>query len=520
MATAALHNQTVDITVTITEVTALADLDGDDIFCGEADFYAVMKIDGSSTQTDVIENDNIIFPQWQQSISVLADATQATATIGIQLFDKDENESIWCDSADDRVLINQDQTDITLILDLHTCEISGDITYSCDETITSQGANENHAEIRFYIQVDRHDNAPTITSTPTLMPTPTITPTPLGDVSPTATPTATVTTMARHATVAGCVRPLHALDQVVSGLPISLTNMHSAQDTVITTGEDGCYSASVEPGDYVVTPAKTGIISTIINVWDSTKVALYDARKWNFSTEQLTICDVTSDGNCTAFDAAQIALYRIDPALTDTNTIAGQFASEPYTHTFISLDSGDLLTNQDYELYLAGDVTLDWPETPKKQSLFAAAQTQAIVVKLPSITTTSNSSMNLPVEVENIDQQGILGYELFISFDPDIITVEDVTTENSITSDIGWATQKGIKEEGEVRVVSYGTSPLQSDGVLFNIVATANSDTEGNSLLAVSHIMFNDGQPITEIVDGQVTVEQAGNFYYLPFVGR
>lgn len=321
------------------------------------------------------------------------------------------------------------------------------------------------------------------------------------------------------ASVAGCVTPVHDFSQVVSGLPISFTNMLSGAQDTVTTGADGCYNIDVAPGDYVAMPAKTGVISGSINVWDSVQIALHDAQQAesDFSDHQTTVCDVTQDGTCTGFDAAQIALYRIDPALT--SSITGQFVSDPLTRTH-QVDGGDSLTGQDYELYLAGDVTLDWPASVQSQAVVAAARTQAIVVTLPSAATISGGVLTLPVTVANAGQKGMLGYELFIAYDSDILTIDNISNEGSVARNNGWVFQQGVTDAGEIRVVSYGTSQLESDGVLFNIVASVNNEFEGQTPLTVSHLMFNDGQPTTDTVDGLIDIEQANNMSFLPFVSR
>ncbi|MEM7533269.1 MAG: cohesin domain-containing protein [Chloroflexota bacterium] len=330
-----------------------------------------------------------------------------------------------------------------------------------------------------------------------------------------------MTIIMQPGTIEGCVTPVHDFSQVVAGLPISFTNMVSGAQDTVTTGDDGCYSASIEPGDYVAAPAKTGVISDSLNVWDSIQIALHDVQQdeSDFSPHQLTVCDVTQDGTCTGFDAAQIALYRIDPALT--TSIAGQFVSDPFSRTH-ALGGGDSLTGQDYELYLAGDVTLDWPASVQSQAVVAAARTQAIVVTLPSATTIEGGTLTLPVTVANAGQKGMLGYELFISFDQEVLTIEEVNNEGSVARDTGWVFQQGVTDAGEIRVVSYGTSQLESDGVLFNIVATVHGDIEGQTPLTVSHLMFNDGQPETTGVDGQIVVEQfvINSTNFLPIVSR
>ncbi|MEM7532140.1 MAG: cohesin domain-containing protein [Chloroflexota bacterium] len=331
------------------------------------------------------------------------------------------------------------------------------------------------------------------------------------------------TVITQPATIAGCVTPVHDFSQVVAGLPISFTNMLSgAQDVVVTTDADGCYSAELAPSDYVATPAKTGVISNAITVWDSVQIALHDANleDSNFSDHQLMVCDVTQDGTCTAFDAAQIALYRIDPALTDS--IAGQFVSNPYTRTHTGLGDGDSLASQDYELYLAGDVTLDWPANTQNSLVRAAARTaEAVVVTAPSVTSAPNRTMNVPIAIQNVAQQDLYGIELFLTFDPEIMTVNGVSSGDS--ADAQWVLQNIVDASGEVRIVSYSTMPLADDGTLVNLSVTVNGDVGEQTALSISHLLINDGQPVTEHVDGGVTVveqEPLNLKFFLPIVSN
>ncbi|MEM7535500.1 MAG: cohesin domain-containing protein [Chloroflexota bacterium] len=335
-------------------------------------------------------------------------------------------------------------------------------------------------------------------------------------------------TIIQHpAGISGCITPVHDFSQVVAGLPISFTNMlSSAQDTVVTTGDDGCYSASVEPGDYTATPSQAGDIGNSINVWDSIQAAFHDllGEDSNFSEHQVDVCDVSGDGTCTAFDASLISIYRANPE-RDRPELAGSnvglFVSNPLTRTHASLRGGDSLTDQDYELYLSGDPTLSWPASLQEQAVRAASLTEAIVVALPSATTLPNSRMSMSVTVENVGQQSLFGYEVFIDYDSTLLTIEGITNTNSVARNagIGWEFQTGISD-GEARVVSYGTTALPSDGVLFGLDIRVKDDVEGLAALDVSHLMFNNGQPVTESVDGQVLVAPIASQIYLPVVAR
>ena len=98
----------------------------------------------------------------------------------------------------------------------------------------------------------------------------------------------------------------------------------------------------------------------------------------------------------------------------------------------------------------------------------------------------------------------------------------DFPFSHRLARDNGWTFQKGITDANAIRVVSYGTPQLEIDGVLFNIVATVKRNIEGQTPLTVSHLMFNDGQPETTGIDGQIVVEQfvINSTSYLPIVSR
>ncbi|MEM7539216.1 MAG: hypothetical protein AAF639_44070 [Chloroflexota bacterium] len=192
---ATTQTQPIDIVLTITHVTALVDLEGNGLLCGEADFYAKMQIAETERQTDSIPNDDNIYPDWQHSVTV--DASDETVTATIQLYEDDGIGDLICTGDDIPVDISEHQNphlfDLTFTIDLATCTIAGDVNGTCDELLTSEGDAENRARIQFYVSTIVHAPISTNTPLPTATPIPSSTPTFTSTPTHTSTPTSTLT---------------------------------------------------------------------------------------------------------------------------------------------------------------------------------------------------------------------------------------------------------------------------------------------------------------------------------------
>ena len=89
---------------------------------------------------------------------------------------------------------------------------------------------------------------------------------------------------------------------------------------------------------------------------------------------------------------------------------------------------------------------------------------QTINVALPDTFVTQTQSVMIPIEVSDISSLGILSFGFTISFDPNIIEIEAVVAENSISS--GFFFSNNFNLTGQIAIAAAGVDSLQGAGPL------------------------------------------------------
>jgi hypothetical protein len=134
------------ITVTIRRVKQIDDLDIDLFGAQGADFFARVTIDGSTTRTPTVLDDDDTSPSWITSVN----STTSIVTIRIKLYDEDGGLRLGDDHCD----INpaNSKFDLVMTYNLQTGAIGGDAVGTRGNEIHVVGAgNDDKAEIWFTI---------------------------------------------------------------------------------------------------------------------------------------------------------------------------------------------------------------------------------------------------------------------------------------------------------------------------------------------------------------------------------
>ena len=131
---------------------------------------------------------------------------------------------------------------------------------------------------------------------------------------------------------------------------------------------------------------------------------------------------------------------------------------------------------------------------------------QPINTSLPADTTgTVSSSIMIPIKVSDLTNRGVISYQAVISFNENVLDATGASSKGTLTGVFG-APTVNIINDGEIRVGSFGTSPLSGSGTLvhlmFNIVGLPGDTTS----LRFKSFYFNSGDPATETKDGKLTV--------------
>ena len=152
------------VRVTIEEVKATNNFDGDPFFGDLADFFAVVTIGGKQSVTGAISNNNHIKPDWSFDRQVDA-LNNLNDLIEIQIMIRDSDNcgtTPDCGNEADLTAGTADRA-LNLVVDLSNCvanlgaQVTGSVTGNCNQTIFSAGATGsgtfNTAEIRIRIEV-------------------------------------------------------------------------------------------------------------------------------------------------------------------------------------------------------------------------------------------------------------------------------------------------------------------------------------------------------------------------------
>lgn len=147
------------LVVTIERVIARDDFDGSGLFSTEADFYAIVTIEGreENNRDNNIGGENDISPNWQFSKAV--DLSRTPVTVSIVIADADA----FLRGGDDIADINsQGGTTLTLQVSPSPCQISGPVSGNCGDHLVSVGNTSPRAEVHFRIEIQDVNSFPSL----------------------------------------------------------------------------------------------------------------------------------------------------------------------------------------------------------------------------------------------------------------------------------------------------------------------------------------------------------------------
>lgn len=273
--------------------------------------------------------------------------------------------------------------------------------------------------------------------------------------------------------------------------------------STITHVLDGSYLLSgFCPGEYTVSPIKTGGENGAITSYDAAKVAQHVAGNITLGPLQKHIANVSGDSTLTSFDAAMIAKFVAGPPYGSSgigSTAAWRFLP---TQRLYPSTTG-IVVNEDYGAVLMGEVSGNWTNTgarPASPSSIA----RSIGVTVPRLAVSQEKELIVPVTVEGAAKKNVISYEFDLRYDPSVIQPQIDPVSIAETVSRGLSVVTNVIEPGLLRVVVYGAMPISDDGVLLNLRFTAVGKAGSVSPISFEQIMFNEGEPQVKTTDGQV----------------
>lgn len=301
---------------------------------------------------------------------------------------------------------------------------------------------------------------------------------------------------------------------------VSNVSITAEGSPVITSATDflGTYNLTgFGAGSYTVTPSKTGGINGAISSFDAARIAQHATGSVPLSgNNALIAADVSGNDVVNSFDAALIAKYAANlPPYGNAGlwrfyaglSVPFPVGSTPTSRTYASVS--ETLTAEHYTGILIGEVSGNW--TPSgarpvgsRQLAVGGGPERGIEVELPSVLSSVGKELVIPVSVHGIANKGVISYEFDFKYDPSVIQplVEPVDVTGTASRRLSVVTNSTVP--GLLRVVVYGTMPIDQDGVLLNLKFTTVGSAGSVSSLTFERIMFNEGEPGVSVTDGQI----------------
>jgi hypothetical protein len=313
-------------------------------------------------------------------------------------------------------------------------------------------------------------------------------------------------------TISGAVTYLNsAAPRAVAGVTVNGAGATPVSDI---TDAGGLYDLSgFGNSSYVVTPSKTGDVSPggidSITGFDASKIAQHVVLISPFPLNggAYKSADVSANGTITSFDAALVARFvALLPGSGDTGTWRFEPVSRPYT--LAQVQSG--MTNQNYSAILMGEVTGNWngaanPTRPSSDDAKVRPE-DVINISTPAISAEAGSDFVVPVTIQNTKGKGIVAYQFDVSYAPKVIRPQSNPCDVLATASKDFSVTCNSNIAGLLKVVVFGTIPLNAEGVLLNLKFAAVGSSASSSPLTIKGLLLNEGGLITRVTNGNVTI--------------
>lgn len=134
--------------------------------------------------------------------------------------------------------------------------------------------------------------------------------------------------------------------------------------------------------------------------------------------------------------------------------------------------------------------------------------TGSVNVTLPgsSSGTVGGSQLSIPITVDDVSGKDITSYEFTLVFDAAVVNVVGFSTAGTLSAGAGATVTAGT---GQLTVNWNHSAPLAGSGVLGNLLV--NPVAAGISVLTLSSVQFNAGDPTAVTSNGSVTINGAND---------
>jgi len=270
-------------------------------------------------------------------------------------------------------------------------------------------------------------------------------------------------------------------------------------------------------GNYILKPSKNTDLGGLSAV-DVSRIFRAEAGTYTLSCFQMLAADATQNGTIMSTDVHNVGIYNVhylngnvsgkclnddcvNWSFSDTATLDctswPPIVAPAKTRSYTPFSSST--TNQDFVAVRLGDVSGNWPGITRKKR----ARNPGIDISLsPKI-----SAIRVPMVLSS--EERIEGIDISVSFDPSLLTLDDITLNGGILANKYYAIESKPTDS--------------SDIVSFMIYSTDEKMYTGKG--TVAYIQFNISEQVSENVHTTLHLtkfdcnEQPANAYLLPPTG-
>ena len=126
------------------------------------------------------------------------------------------------------------------------------------------------------------------------------------------------------------------------------------------------------------------------------------------------------------------------------------------------------------------------------------------MVTVQDVLAAGDKEIVVSVNIQGVEGKEIISYEFDLRYDPAVVQplAEAVAVAGTVSRGLSVVTN--ANEPGLLRVVVYGSLPIDKDGVLLNLRFTAVGTFGSMSALTFERIIFNEGEPLVTTTDGRI----------------
>ena len=158
------------------------------------------------------------------------------------------------------------------------------------------------------------------------------------------------------------------------------------------------------------------------------------------------------------------------------------------------------------------------PITLPDDGLLTVLELPRVTVSLPDTSGMSNSSISLPINVDDLSGLEVMSFNTEILIDPQVLDVVGVTATGTLTSQ--WDEPEIQSFADKFIITMQGETPLEGSGPLLYVDFDVIGSDSSTSPLKFENFIFNDGVPDAVLNDGLFTINGVVPVELISFEGE